>query len=63
MASVVGQAHCCSVVSVNNKNSVQLPTFSNSSDEHMSEREIAEMYDMVTAGGGMMGRKRGVPSQ
>ena len=30
MASVVGQAHCCSVVSVNNKNSVQLPTFSNS---------------------------------
>jgi hypothetical protein len=32
-------------------------------DEHMSEREIAEMYDMVTAGGGMMGRKRGVPTQ
>ena len=31
MASVVGQAHCCSVVIVNNKNSVQLPTFSNSS--------------------------------
>ena len=24
---VVGQAHCCSVVTVNNKNSVQLPTF------------------------------------
>ena len=30
LASVVGQAHCCSVVVVNNKNSVQLPTFSNS---------------------------------
>ena len=31
LASVVGQAHCCSVVSVNNKNSVQLPTFGSSS--------------------------------
>ena len=30
MASVVGQAHCCSVVSVNNMNSVQLPTFGSS---------------------------------
>ena len=30
LASVVGQAHCCSVVSVNNKNSVQLPTFGSS---------------------------------
>ena len=31
LASVVGQAHCCSVVIVNNKNSVQLPTFGSSS--------------------------------
>ena len=29
LASVVGQAHCCSVVIVNNKNTVQLPTFGN----------------------------------
>ena len=32
LASVVGQAHCCSVVSVNNKNSVQLPTLNSSND-------------------------------
>ena len=30
MASVVGQAQCCSVVIVDNENSVQLPTFGNS---------------------------------
>ena len=30
LASVVGQAHCCSVVTVNNKNTVQLLTFGNS---------------------------------
>ena len=38
LASVVGQAHCCSVVIVNNKNSVQLPTFGSSSLAHASQR-------------------------
>ena len=33
LASVVGQAHCCSVVTVNNKNTVQLPTLKSSSSD------------------------------
>ena len=36
LASVVGQAHCCSVVTVNNKNIVHKLTFGCSNDGHYS---------------------------
>ena len=41
LATVVGEPHCCSVVTVNTSNTVQLPTLNSSTEDRRRPRESA----------------------